>query len=503
MSEHRSVWLATADIPAFSQLEGDADVDVAVVGGGITGLTTALLLQRDGARVALFEGHTVGSGTTGNTTGKVTSQHALTYADLIDKHGEDKARLYGEVNQQAIETIAALAEDIAVDCEFRRAPAFVYAETPEGRERIEAEHAAAVELGLPATLTTDVDIPVPVELALRFDGQAHFHPGRYVAGLAQALRDGGVRVFEHTRALDVDERTDHAVVRTESGDLRADHVVLATLLPFVDLGGFFAKTRPTRAYGVAARLHSGGFEGMHITAGSPTRSTRPWSDHGQPGVIVVGESHATGDKNVGPGKWGQLERWTREHFDVDSFAYRWSSQDYTTADEVPYVGRSPRMKRTFVATGFRKWGLTNGTAAATVLADLIGGRPSRSLEVFDATRIGDGATVKKLVEDNLQVGKRFVMDRIARLGADSVHHLQPGEGEMVDVDGKTVGAYRAPDGDLHAVSITCTHLGCTLRWNGAETSWDCPCHGSRFSTEGTVLNGPAVKPLEQIEVDEL
>ncbi|HEY9562143.1 MAG TPA: FAD-dependent oxidoreductase [Nocardioides sp.] len=501
MSEHQSVWLATADQPTFPTLPGDLDVDVAVVGAGITGLTAALLLQRDGARVALIEADRVGAGTTGRTTGKVTAQHTLTYAGLIDKHGEGKARQYAEANQQAIDTVERLAAETSADCQFERAPAFVYTQVADDREKLEAEHHAAVRLGLPATLTSDIDLPFAIELALRFDDQAHFHPARYTAALARTLAANGAQIFEHTRATDVDERLDHATVRTPSGDVRAGHVVLATLLPFVDLGGFFAKASPTRAYGIAARLRSGAPSGMHINSGSPSWSTRPWIDGHNPGLIVVGENHPTGHGDTGPGKWGELERWTREHFDVESFEYRWSAQDYTTVDDVPYVGRSPRMSRTLVATGFKKWGLTNGTAAAQILADLVAGRDNPWAEVFDATRIGDADTVKKLVEENVHVGKRFVKDRVARLRADTVAHLAPGDGGMVEIDGDTVGAYRDATGAVHAVSITCTHMGCTLHWNGAETSWDCPCHGSRFATDGGVLNGPAVEPLDPIDVD--
>jgi glycine/D-amino acid oxidase-like deaminating enzyme/nitrite reductase/ring-hydroxylating ferredoxin subunit len=502
MSVHRSVWIATADRPAFPTLDGGIDVDVAVVGGGITGLTTAFLLQRDGARVAVIEAAHVGAGTTGNTTGKVTSQHGLTYASLRERHGESKARQYATANQQAIATVAALAEETSADCGFERAPAFVYTCSAEQRSAIEAEHGAAAALGLPATLTSDTDLPFPVEAAVRFDDQAHFHPGRYIAALATTFEARGGLVFERTRATDVDERADGAVVRTATGDVHAEHVVLATLLPFVDLGGFFAKAWPTREYAVAARLRAPAPSGMHINIESPTRSTRPWVDGDRRGIVVVGEGHPTGHDDATPARWGALERWTREHFDVEAFEYRWSAQDYTTADELPYVGRSPRMHRTYVATGFKKWGLTNGTAAAHVLADLVAGRDNPWVEVYDSTRIGDAQAVKKLVEENVHVGVTFVKDRIARLRADAVDDLPRGEGAIVDADGDTVGAYRDPDGFLHAVSVTCTHLGCTVHWNSAEMSWDCPCHGSRFDTDGAVLNGPAVRPLEQYEVDQ-
>lgn len=502
MSVRESVWLATADMPTFPALPGDLSVDVAVVGGGITGLTTALLLQRDGARVALLEGDRIGVGTTGRTTGKITSQHTLTYARLIDQHGEHKARQYADANQWAIDTVERLATETSADCRFERAPAFVYTTTPDERGSLEAEHRAADRLGLPATLTTDVDLPFPVELALRFDDQAHLHPGRYAAALARTAAREGVELFEHTRATGVSERTDHAIVRTPHGDVRAEHVVVATLLPFVDVGGFFAKSRPVRSYGVSVRLRTEAPAGMHITVGSPIRSTRPWLDGDRRGLIVVGESHPTGNDEAGPARWGELERWTREHFDVESFEHRWSAQDFTTVDLVPYVGRSPRTQRTFVATGFNKWGLTNGTAAAAVLTDLVAGRHNPWAEVFDSTRIGDAATVAKLVEENVKVGARFVKDWAGRVSARSVEHLAPGSGGLVEVDGHVVAAHRRPDGTIEAVSATCTHLGCTVHWNSAEASWDCPCHGSRFDVDGTVLAAPAVEPLEPVQVDD-
>lgn len=501
MSEHRSVWLATADHPTFQPLRGDLDVDVAVVGGGITGLTTALLLQRGGASVAVIEAGRVGHGTTGHTTGKISSQHGLKYDELIKSAGEDKARLYAEANEQAIRTIAGIVEEIGADCRFERAPSYLYTTDEAEVSKLEAEHEAALRLALPASLTAETDLPFPVLQALRFDDQAHFHAASYTAALARTLSGRGVQIVEQTRAMGVEEEGDRATVKTEHGDVHADQVVIATLLPFLDRGGFFAKARPKRAYGVAAVLRGDGLTGMHMTAGSPTRSTRPWTDGDRHGIVVVGEDHETGSADATPARYGALEAWARANFDVDSFEYRWSAQDFIPADGVPYIGRSPRTTRTFVATGFQKWGLTNGTVAAEILADLLDGRDHRWLQAFDATRIGDPSTFKDLAKDNLKVGAHFVGDRLARLRASSIEHLEPGEGGIVKADGHTVGAYRSPDGTVQAVSVDCTHLGCTVKWNSAETSWDCPCHGSRFACDGAVLDGPAVRPLSQVEVE--
>jgi glycine/D-amino acid oxidase-like deaminating enzyme/nitrite reductase/ring-hydroxylating ferredoxin subunit len=505
MSEHGSPWLETIERPRFAPADRDVDidVDVAVVGGGITGLTAATMAQRDGASVALIEARQVGSGTSGNTTGKVTSQHGLVYADLVDRHGLERARAYADANQRAISTIADLAAVGGADVRFELAPAYVYTTSPERRGDIEREHRCAVELGLPSTLTDGIDLPFAVELAVRFDDQAHMHVGHYLVGLARALVGNGGLILEDTRAVDVDEHPGGAIVRTTSvegdGVVRAKHVVIATLLPFLDIGGFFAKATAKREYGVAARVNGDVPAGMHINIDAPTRSTRPWNDT-RTGIIVVGEGHPTGQEDPGPGRWGALERWARDHFDVESFEYRWSAQDYTTVDLVPYVGRMPRMRHTFLATGFNKWGLTNGTVAATLIADAIAGRSHPAHATFDATRIGGPRTIAKAAAANLHVGREFVGGWVGRVRSSSAERLGAGEAGVVDVDGTTVAAHRDLDGVLHAVSATCTHLGCTVRWNGAERSWDCPCHGSRFDLDGSVLTGPAVEPLAPVDV---
>ena len=502
MSEKASVWLSTVDRPRRPSLDSDIQVDVAVVGGGITGLTAARLLQREGARVAVLEGNRIAGGTSGGTTGKVTSQHGLKYAKLIERHGEDVARKYAAANQHAIDLIDQLAAETGADCRFERAPSFVYTREPAGRGAIQAEHTAAMRLGLPAALTTAIDLPFPIELALRFDDQAHFHAGRYLMALARSIVDNGGLVYEDTRVTSVKDRRTGVTLHTASGAVSAGHAVIATLLPIVDVGGFFAKTRPSRAYGVAAHVRGTPLSGVHISSDSPTRSTRPWVDDDNTGVIFVGENHPVGSGGASPERWGELERWAQEHFDIESFVYRWSSQDYATVDDLPYVGRSPLMHKTLVATGFDKWGITNGTAAAEMLTDVVSGRENPWLEAFDAQRIGGSGAVADLVGQNLGVATRFVVDRLARVLAKPVGELLPGEGGMAKVGGKPVGAYRDPGGELHCVSITCTHLGCTLGWNQAETTWDCPCHGSRFGYDGAVLNGPATRPLRVVNVVE-
>jgi glycine/D-amino acid oxidase-like deaminating enzyme/nitrite reductase/ring-hydroxylating ferredoxin subunit len=502
VSEHTSIWIGTSSPADYPPPAGSGAFDVAVIGGGITGLTTALLMRERGARVCVLERHQIATGTTGRTTAKITALHGLTYAELLSHQGEEKARLYAEANQAALAWIADLIARLHIDCQFERAPAYTYTTEATRSQKIEREVEAATRVGLHASYTEETDLPYPVTAAIRLDDQAHFHPRQYCLALAEAIVGAGSAVYEETAATGVVEEGDGVVVHTNRGEIRAERVVVATLLPFLDRGGFFAKATASRSYALAARLRNRAPHGMYLSVDEPTRSVRPYRiDDQNLGVILGGGSHPTGRTPRETTFYEDLEAWGRDAFEIDDISYRWSAQDYISADSIPYVGRSPGTARTFVATGFKKWGITNGTAAAMLLADMLSSIDNPWLKLYDATRIGNASAVKKLVEENAKVATRMVLDRLARLTAPDVAHLQPGDGGVVKVRGRAAGAYRDRTGIVHAVSVTCTHLGCTLQWNDAEATWDCPCHGSRFSHVGRVLEGPATTDLETVPVD--
>ncbi|HEX8135789.1 MAG TPA: FAD-dependent oxidoreductase [Actinomycetes bacterium] len=493
-----SYWVATAPETAFPAYRGGGPkVDVAVLGGGITGLLTALLLKQDGASVAVIEAGKVACGVTGSTTAKVTSLHGLTYARLARSLGTQAAQVYGEANQAGLALIARLVEQLGIDCDFERLPAFTYTEQPRQVPAVEQEVEAARQAGLPASFTTDIGLPFPVQAAVRFDDQAQFHPRRFCVALAQAVDGDGGQVFEQTRARNL-RLGFPCTVRTEHGDLRADHVVVATHLPFFDPLGLFAKTSPSRSYAAAVTLAEAAPPGMYLSADPATRSIRPLVSGGNQ-AVVAGEEHKVGHGGDTRTHQQALEGWVRDRFPVRSVDYRWSAQDYMPADNVPYIGRLlPLYGRLHVATGFRKWGMTHGAVAAMLLRDEIAGRRNPWAGLFQASRLHPLASARELAVHNLDVALRFVGDRVRTLRPSSADGLAPGEAGIRELNGTKVAAYRDEDGRLHAVSGRCTHLGCLVAWNAAERTWDCPCHGSRFAYDGTVLQGPAVEDLPAV-----
>jgi glycine/D-amino acid oxidase-like deaminating enzyme/nitrite reductase/ring-hydroxylating ferredoxin subunit len=494
-SADQSLWLATAPLTDYGRLQSDVETDVAVLGGGITGLTTALLLKRDGARVVVLEGRRIGSGVTGCTTAKVTALQQTVYRQLRRRHGSDGAATYAEASLAGVELVAALAAEEGIECDLERRAAFTYAAEENERTAVESEHDAASAAGLSVKLVEDVDLPYATHGALRLDDQIQLHPVRYVQGLARSVQGDGSDVFEGSPALEVDA-AGPCRVRTDTATVTAQQVVVATHYPMLDRGLFFARLEPTRSYCIAARIPGEPPQGMSISAGQTTRSVR---SHGE-ALVVGGEGHITGARKATPERYRQLEGFAREHWGATEITHRWSAQDPVSWDLLPVIGRYlPRSTRLFVASGFHKWGLSSGTFGASIIADLIAGRDNPWAERFNPSRIGVRG-LPKLVEMNARVATDFVSDRVIQALRGRVEDLPAGDARVLrDGLGKT-GVFRADDGSLHAVSLRCTHLGCLLRFNGAERSWDCPCHGSRFDVDGAVLEGPATSPLERKQV---
>jgi glycine/D-amino acid oxidase-like deaminating enzyme/nitrite reductase/ring-hydroxylating ferredoxin subunit len=496
VTDHRSYWVKSASGREYERAEGDLECDVAIAGGGIVGVTAALLLAREGASVALLEARRIGSGATGFTTAKVSSLHGLTYAELMGTYGEGVARAYGEANEAGLAAVGRFVEQLGIDCDFRRKPNHTYTEDGDAASDLVEEAGCAKRLGLPASFVGRVDeLPLPVAGAVRFADQAEFHPLSYLHALAAAAADAGARVFERSRAVSIDQG-DPAGIETDSGaTVRAEHVIVATHVPILDRGLYFARAHPERSYALLARLQGSVPEGMYLSDESPAHSLRSVPTPKGEMLLVAGESHKAGQSDAAE-RYRKLEEWARERFEVASVDHRWATQDWVANDKLPFIGRLwPFSSAVLTATGMRKWGLAMGTSAAGMLADRVLERDNQWAETFDPMRAHPVAGGPSFVKENANAGWRFLGDRVGKRA--SVDHLEPGEGAVVGSGLAQRAVYRDDKGELTELSARCTHLGCIVNFNSAERTWDCPCHGSRFALDGEVIEGPAVKGLER------
>ena len=424
-----SIWTQTVKMPAFPALHTDVKTDVLIIGGGLAGLLCAYRLTQAGVDCILVEAERICGKTTGNTTAKITSQHGLIYDKLLRTFGAGKAGLYLQANQAALEEYRTLCQGL--DCDFEEKDAFVYARTD--RKKLEQEAAALERLGFGAELVPDLPLPFPTAGAVKFPHQAQFHPLKFAAAIAKDLP-----IFEHTKVLELAPRA----ARTSGGTVQAEAIIIATHFPLLNKhGGYFLKLYQHRSY-VLALENAPDVHGMYLDEDEKGLSFRNYGDL----LLVGGGSHRTGKQG---GCWQELEGFARKHYPDAQEAARWATQDCMTLDGVPYIGPYSRgTDGLYVVTGFNKWGMTSSMAAAAVLTDLVLGQKNPYAELFSPSR-----TVLR-----------------PQLAANALESAL---------------------GLLTPTVPRCPHMGCALKYNAAEHSWDCPCHGSRFTEDGSLIDNPA------------
>jgi glycine/D-amino acid oxidase-like deaminating enzyme/nitrite reductase/ring-hydroxylating ferredoxin subunit len=480
-----SCWVASAPATRYPRYEQSDRVDVGVVGGGIVGLTAAYLLTQAGYSVTVLEARRIGRQVTGRSTAKITAQHALIYAQLIKTLGVERARLYGEANHSAVELIAALARDLDIACDFERKDAYAYTHRSERMSAIEAEVDAARRLGFDAGIVQPAPLPFATAGALRFPHQAQFNPAQYLVGLAAAITDHGCRIFENTRIGDVEKRKGGKGWRVKSGPhhLDAENVVVATNIAMWGPIEFDQRLRP-RCHTVMAfrAVPASTLDGMFIDIDQPSHSIRMGRDRDGPLLIVLGPSFTTGNDGDVAKRFEDLERWVRASIPASEVVWRWVNEDYDSPDRVPYAGEltkdAPGM---YVATGFNGWGISNGTAAAMLIVDQVQGVTNPWRALYNPTR---------------RAPKHFNRGGDSQSIVDALDDIAPGAGGVIEPGKRKIAVWKESDGKPHALSASCTHLGCTVTWNNADRTWDCPCHGSMFARDGEVIHGPATEPLK-------
>ncbi|MFD7517380.1 FAD-dependent oxidoreductase [Streptomyces niveus] len=498
--QDESFWMATAGTTGHPSLNEDITVDVVVVGGGIAGLSTAWELVGAGRTVAVLEADRIAAGVTGYTTAKVSALHTLVYDRLRRTRNKHAARLYALSQQGAVERVAEIVASLGIDCDLERVPAYTYGTDPAAVPGLKAEAEAAGTAGLAATYVEHTDLPYEVSGAVRVDAQAQFHPRKYLLALAADLRAKGGLIFERSRAIGLSEGAPCRVAVESGRTVTSRDVVIATHFPVFDRALTFARLSPRRELVVAAPIAAGITPtGMYITQEEGKRSVRTAPlDEDHRLLIVTGESFTPGTGDAREG-FRRLDAWMHARFPVGDTAYRWAAQDNDSSDTVPLVGPFHAGSRhTYVATGFGGWGMSGGVMAGRLLTALIEGDEPPWAALYDPRRLK--STLREapaLLKQQVDVAKHFVGDRLHTTHVDSLAEIPPGTGAVVRLNGQHCAAYRDADGVVQAVSARCTHLGCLVAFNDAETAWECPCHGSRFGVDGSVLQGPAVHPLEK------
>ncbi|WP_437033918.1 FAD-dependent oxidoreductase [Streptomyces sp. enrichment culture] len=498
-----SYWLETAPGGRHSALAEDLDVDVAVIGAGIAGLCTAWELTRAGRSVAVLEAGRVAAGVTGHTTAKITAQHTLVYDKLRRTRGVEGARLYARSQSEAIEHIAGVATELGVDCEWERRSAYTFTCDTGRVDELRAEAEAAREAGLPASFVTETGLPFPVAGAVEVTGQAQFHPRRFLLALADDLVARGGRIHEDTTVLGLEEGEPCRLSTAAGATVTARDVVVATHYPIFDRALLFTRLSPRRELVVAGLLPAGQDpDGMYITPDENTRSVRtaPYGEDGTRRLLVITGEHFTPGTGDTRARFDRLAAWAREHFPDVELTHRWATQDNDPTDTVPLVGPLHHGARhAYVATGFGGWGMSGGVMAGLLLTAQITGEEREWSGLYDPRRLAPAVReAPSFLKTQAEVARHFVGDRLRP--SPPVEALPPGEGAVVRADGGRLAVYRDEDGTLHAVSARCTHLGCLVDFNSAERAWECPCHGSRFDTDGKVIQGPATRPLERRDI---
>ncbi|MFB6802834.1 FAD-dependent oxidoreductase [Peribacillus butanolivorans] len=490
-------WRSTLSFPSFSKLETDITTDVLIVGGGITGITSAYLLAKQGVKVTLIEASEILNGTTGHTTAKITAQHGLIYNQLITDHGEEKARLYYEANTEGMELIKGLIEEHSIECNLNVQDAYVYANTDEYKNKIQEELKAYQKLGIRGDYAEKIPFSIPCKAAVIMKDQAQFHPLKYLTALIPPILEAGGNIYERTTAMKIEDDKPPTVITETGHTIKSNHIIVASHFPFNDeMGLYFARTHIKRSYVLGIKTEQEYPGGMYYSADNPTRSLRYTEDNGEKLILVGGDGHKTGQGISTIEHYEALQDFSSQYFNVKDIPYRWSAQDIVTPDNLPFVGPvTSNHPNVLIATGYAKWGMTNGSIAAKILTDHILQKDNRYADLYNPARIKG---MKNIVEDNADVVKHMIKSKLAVIHK-TPEDLGIDEGAIVKVNGDKAGCYRDHEGQLHIVDSTCTHMGCEVAWNSGDRTWDCPCHASRYSITGEVLNGPAVEPLKKIQ----
>ncbi|NIC06209.1 FAD-dependent oxidoreductase [Billgrantia bachuensis] len=491
-----SIWkLGSRGVAEHPSLTEDSEVDVAIIGAGITGLTAALALAEAGQRVMVLEAATVGAGVTGGSTGNLYATLASGQAPLRRKWGDEVAADVVRARAEAVDHIEVTIERLGIECQFKRQPAYRLSteDRQHARHDLNEELDALVSAGLDAEMAESPGLPFD-SWGIRIANQAQFNPLHYVEGLANRLQGEGAVIVQHSPVREVDPGK--GIVRTDEASVAAKHIVQATHTP-KGINLVQAGMLVSREYAVSAKLRSGEYPEGIIWVLDPFHSLRRYQYGEGEYLMVIGEKHKTGEHHGD--HYQKLREYLETHFDVEAFTHGWSAQQYSSPDGLPYIGRMHSHDNLYMATGFAADGLVWGTLAGLIISDQILERDNPWHAHFGARRITPGKSALQYAKENVTVTKHMVKDYLGIEKLETFDGIEPGQARVATVDGEKLAIHRTETGELKVLSAVCPHMKCIVHWNPSESTWDCPCHGSRFDTDGEVIEGPAYHPLAQPE----
>jgi len=476
--------------------------DVVIVGGGITGITTALLMQNAGLKCLVLESNNLCFGTTGGTTAHINTLLEVPYSTVEKNFNKEKSKLVASSVKEAVSIIKQNVEKYDIDCEFEMTTAALFAKTDKQKEELDKISKATADAGIDIEFINKISIPIKFLKAMQVEGQARFNPVRYVYALAEEFEKAGGVIVQQCRFLSADEN-ENVNIETSKGKCTTKFLIYATHIPpGINLLHF--RCVPMRTYAMAVTLNSGEYpEDLLYDMYDPYNYYRSQEIDGKKYFIVGGYDHKTAHEENQEYCFLKLESHIRKYFDVKQIDYKWSSQFYVSPDGLPYIGQLPGHSKIFVATGFNGNGMPYSTVSALLLKKILCNEDSPYRDLYDPNRLKLAAGLSNFVSHNVDVVKQFVGKMFSGEELHQLAELATGEGKIVEFEDEKIAIYKDESGAVHALSPTCTHAGCEVKWNNAELTWDCPCHGTRYSYDGRVMNGPATKDLSKVSLREL
>lgn len=496
-----SFWTQNFKTKDYPRLEEDFNIDVCIIGGGLTGLSCGYYLTKNNLKVCILEKDKIMEKTSGHTTAKITSQHGLLYKYLFDSYGKEYAKKYLDSNQEAISNIKNIIDLENIECDFEFQNSYVYTTNSASTKKLKDEAQILKKLDFDARLLDKISLPIPeVKSAIEFHHQAQFNPMKYAQGLCDCITNHSGLIFENSKVMEVKKTGNEYTISCNGHTIHAKYVVVATRYPIINFPGFhFLKMYSESSNLIAVETNSSLFKGMYINDDVPTYSFRTAIYNGKRILLVGGMNHKTGAKIDLSNSYHILEEKAKELYPDSKVLFKWNTHDSVSLDKIPYIGDfSSLYPNVYVATGFKKWGMTTSNVAANIITDKILNKENSYADIYDSKRLRPIKNRKELGNIIKESSHSLLFNKLD-LPAATPKDVEPGEGKIVNDNGIKVGIYKDLEGKEFRVIPKCMHLGCELSWNNLDHTWDCPCHGSRYTFQGKLIYGPSKKNLKTIK----